>query len=141
MKGSPRRPLPIVADIEAKPFWEGCARGELLLQRCLDCGAVRHPPSPICRDCLSSRQEWVPASGNATLYTFVVVHHAFHAAFDEEVPYVVAVVELEEGPHMLSNVVDVPPEWVEIGMPLRVCFDRVSDEVTLPKFRPVQSAR
>jgi len=136
MKGSPRRPLPIVADIETKPFWEGCARGELLLQRCLDCGAVRHPPSPICRSCLSSHQEWVPASGNAAVYTFVVVHHAFHAAFEEEVPYVVAIVELEEGPHMLSNVVDVPPEGVEIGMPLRVCFDRVSDEVTLPKFRP-----
>ncbi|MPZ12877.1 MAG: hypothetical protein GEU73_00355 [Chloroflexi bacterium] len=136
MKAAPRRPLPQVSDIETKPFWEGCARGEILLQRCLDCSAVRHPPSPICSGCLSSRLEWVPASGNATVYSFVVVHRAFHAAFEEDVPYVVAIVELEEGPHMLSNVVEVPPESVEIGMPLRVCFDCVSDEVTLPKFKP-----
>ncbi len=136
MKAPPRRPLPIVGDIESKPFWDGCARGELLLQRCLNCGALRHPPSPICAKCLSPRNEWLPASGDATAYSFVVVHRAFHAAFEEGVPYVVAIVTLAEGPHMLSNVVDVPPERVKIGMPLRVWFDRVSDEVTLPKFRP-----
>ncbi len=109
MKAPPRRPLPIVGDIESKPFWDGCARGELLLQRCLNCGALRHPPSPICAKCLSPRNEWLPASGDATAYSFVVVHR---------------------------DVVDVPPERVKIGMPLRVWFDRVSDEVTLPKFRP-----
>jgi uncharacterized protein len=132
----PRRPLPQVGDIEARLFWEGCARGELLLQRCSGCGAYRHPPSPICPTCLSTDDEWVPASGNATVYSFVIVHRAFHAAFEEQVPYVVAIVELEEGPHMLTNVVEVPPDQVTIGMPIRVCFDRVSDEVVLPKFQP-----
>ena len=136
MSEPPRRPLPIVADIEAQSFWEGCARGELLLQRCTDCGAYRHPPSPICPDCLSATHEWVPASGNATVYSFVVVQHAFNRWFEDQVPYAVAVVELEEGPHMLSNVVDVLPDQVTIGMKVRVCFDRVSDEVALPKFQP-----
>ncbi len=132
---TPRKPLPIL-DHDNKPFWDGCARGELLLQRCGDCGAYRHPPRPICDHCLSAKADWVASSGEGTVYSFVVVHRAFHPAWEEEVPYVVAIVELAEGPHVMTNIVDTPPETVTVGMPVRVTFDKVTDEISLPKFRP-----
>jgi len=128
-----RLPIP---NEDTRPFWDGCAREELLLQRCGACGAYRHPPSPTCPKCLSTDAEWVAASGNGTVYTYVVVHQALDPAWAEDVPYVVAIVELAEGPHMLSNVVDTPVDQVTIGMPVTVCFQRASDEIVLPRFRP-----
>ncbi len=132
---TPRKPLPIL-DLENKPYWDGCARGELLLQRCGECGAYRHPPRPICDHCLSAKANWEPSSGEGTVYSFVVVHRAFHPAWEEEVPYVVAIVELAEGPHIMTNIVDTPPETVTVGMPVQVTFEKVTDEISLPKFRP-----
>lgn len=132
---APSKPLPIV-DQDTQPFWEGCAQGKLLLQRCNECGAVWHPPSPVCHQCLSSANEWVEASGEGTVFSYVVVHQAFHPAFAEEVPYVVALVALAEGPHLMTNVVGVPADQVSVGMPVHVTFERASDEITLPKFRP-----
>lgn len=130
-----RRPLPL-PNRDTEPFWEGCAKGELRLQRCASCRAYRHPPSPICHLCWSPEHEWVPASGRGTVYSFVVVHHAFHG-WNDELPYVVAVIALEEGPHIVSNVVEVPIDSVKIGMPVGVFFERASEEIVLPKFRPL----
>ena len=117
-------------------FWDGCRERELRFQQCLDCGHVRWPPSIVCPACHSSDAGWIRASGKGRVYTFVVCHTAFHPAFEKDVPYVVAVVELEEGPHILSNVTGCNPSAVRCGMPVEVVWDDVADQITLPKFRP-----
>jgi uncharacterized OB-fold protein len=129
------KPLPIPNE-DTKPFWEGCAREELRLQRCRACGAYRHPPSPRCPACLSGDAAWVAASGDGTVYSYVVVHQALDPAWEGDVPYVVAIIALAEGPHLLSNVVDTPVDRVAVGMPVKVCFERATEDVVLPKFRP-----
>ena len=131
------RPLAPFANADTQPFWDGCAQGVLLLQRCGACQAYRHPPSPICPLCLSDRHEWVEASGRGTVYTFVVVRETRARGWDKLVPYVVAVVALEEGPRMLTNVVNVAPEDVKIDMPVAVTFAEVDGPTKLPVFQPV----
>ena len=130
------RPVIPVANFDTQPFWDGCARGELLLQRCSGCRAYRHPPSPICPHCLSDGHDWVEASGRGTVYTFVVVRETRARGWDKMVPYVVAVVELEEGPRFLTNLTDVAPEAVRIGMPVEVTFAELDGTTKLPLFRP-----
>ena len=117
-------------------LWDGTARKELLLQRCSACGTFRHPPSPICQNCLSDQHEWVPASGRGSVYTFAVVRQALGRGWEEKVPYVVAVIELDEGPRFLSNVINVDPDAVEIGMPVEVVYVERADAATLPLFQP-----
>ena len=121
--------------LEPSPFWEGCARSELLLQRCSACGAYRHPPSSICAACLSDLHEWVPASGSGTVYTYAVVRQALRSGWEGRLPYVVAVVELDEGPKILTNLVNIAPEAVQIGMPVAVTFEE-RDGAVLPVFVP-----
>src|SRR5437667_2502624 len=128
-----RRPRPVVNDDNAF-FWEGVERGELLIQRCSSCGRLRHPPRPMCPHCQSLEWDTVVASGRGTVYSFVVPHHPQVPAF--EYPYVVALVELEEGTRLVSNVIDVDPADVTVGMPVEVSFVAVDDELTLPLFRP-----
>jgi uncharacterized OB-fold protein len=130
------RPVAPIANFETQAFWDGCARGQLLLQKCGDCGAYRHPPAPICAACLSPQHEWVEASGRATVYTFVVVRETRAKGWEQLVPYVTAVVTLEEGPRMLTNIVDIAPEDVKIDMPVRVTFAEAEGEMKLPLFRP-----
>ena len=130
------QPLPI-PNPDTELFWQGCGRGELLLQRCLSCRSYRHPPSPICDSCLSSENEWVAASGQGTVYSFVIVRESLRG-WKFEVPYVVAIIELAEGRHMLSNVVGIPVEHVQIGMRVNVFFEQITDEISLPKFKPVE---
>lgn len=132
------RPVPTPTR-ESQPFWDGCTREQLLLQQCNRCQKFWHPPGPICPNCLSTDYEWVPASGRGSVYTFSVVRHAFRRAWEPLVPYVVAVIQLEEGPRVLSNVVDTSPESVDIGMKVEVTFQRISDTITLPLFRPSAS--
>ncbi len=117
------------------PFWEGCSRGELLLQRCSACGTLRHPPSSICPKCLSAEHAWIAASGRGTVYTFAVVRQALARAWEDKVPYVVAVIELEEGPRFLTELIDVDPDAVSITMPVEVTFVE-RDGAALPLFRP-----
>jgi uncharacterized protein len=117
------------------PFWEGCSRNELLLQQCSACGTFRHPPSAVCPNCLSTQHVWVPASGRGTVYTFAVVRQALAKAWESKVPYTVAVIELEEGPRFLTELVGIDPDAVKIGLPVEVSFTQ-RDDVTLPLFRP-----
>jgi len=126
------RPTP-----ETLPFWEGCRDGELRLQRCGPRGHVYFPPRPFCPRCGSRDVSWFRASGRARLHTYVINYRPA-PGFEDEAPYAIAVVELEEGPRMMSNIVGVEqsPEALVADMPLQVTFDRVSDEITLPKFRP-----
>jgi hypothetical protein len=130
------RPVVPIANFDTQPFWDGCARGELLLQRCAACQTYRHPPSPICPHCLSDRHDWVQASGRGTVYTFVVVRETRARGWDKMVPYVLAVIALEEGPRMLSNLVNVAPEAVTIEMPVEVTFVELDGTTKLPLFQP-----
>ena len=130
------RPVIPVANLDTKPFWDGCAAGKLLLQRCAVCQAYRHPPSPVCPHCMSDAQAWVPASGRGAVYTFVVVRETRRRGWDKMVPYVLAVVALEEGPRILTNLTNVAPEDVAIGMPVEVTFEELDGTTMLPLFQP-----
>lgn len=128
------KPLPQITP-EAKEFWEGCRRRELLIQKCLACGVLRHYPRIMCSNCGSWDTEWVRASGKGKVYSWTVGHQAFHPGFVEDVPYASVIVELNEGVRLMTNVIDVNPEELYIGMPVEVVFEDVTDEITLPKFR------
>ena len=129
------RVLPAVTDL-TEAFWRGGEHGELLITRCLDCHTWFHPPAPRCPRCLGATIEAEPASGRGTVHTFTVNHHPWNPTHDH--PYVIAVIELaeQEGLRLVSNVVDVEPTDVHIGMPVEVTFVNYED-VWLPLFRPV----
>lgn len=130
-----KKPLPEVTP-ESAPFWEYCKQHEFRLQRCSDCGTVRNPMAFICPSCTSDRSTWERLSGRGTVHSFVVYHQVYHPGFTGEVPYVVALVQLDEGPRFLSNLVGCPKEDVTVGMPVEVVFEDITVEFSLPKFRP-----
>lgn len=133
-----KKPLPVITT-EAREFWEGCKNGELLIQKCSDCGTLRWFPRPMCHECTSMESEWAKVSGNGTVYSYTIVYHPVHSGFAEEVPYTVVLVDLEEGGvRFLSNLVECPIEEVKVGMAVEVVFEPVTPEVTLPKFRPAK---
>lgn len=119
-------------------YWEKARAHELWLMRCDDCQGTYFYPRAICPVCFSRRTRWVQSSGRGTLYAFAVVHRPPTPAFQDRVPYVVAMVELEGGVRIPTNLVEVEPDpaQIRIGMPVEVVFDDVTPEVTLPKFRP-----
>jgi uncharacterized OB-fold protein len=131
-----KKPLPR-SDEESKGFWEACQRHELYVQRCRACATARYYPRALCPHCLSADTEWVQSSGRGTVYTFTVTHQNQAPGFRDQLPYVLAYVELEEGVRLLTNIVGCPPEAVKIGMPVEITFDDVTPEVSLPKFQPV----
>ena len=130
------RPLPLPDD-DTRPFWEHCRRHELRMQRCGDCGALRFTPRPLCPRCLSGACEWVPVSGRGTIASRVVVHPPVLPAFADRVPYAVVLVELAEDPtlRMVGNVLDAAPDEVEIGRPVEVAFEELTEEITLPQWK------
>lgn len=135
--------LPDLEDENAAPFWEGTARGELLVQQCSGCGRKRIPPRPMCPECRSLANEWVPLAGRGRIWSFVVPHGPLLPAYMQFVPYNVIVVELEEDPslRLVGNLVasadgalnSVDPHSIEIGEPVRVVFSQV-DDVHLPRW-------
>lgn len=129
------RPVPEPTE-ETAPFWDAVAEHRLVLQVCEMCGMWQYPPSPTCTRCLSPRLAWREASGRGTVFSFAVYHKAFHPAFADDVPYVVADIELEEGPVMLSNVVGCPPDAVRVGMPVSTVFELAGERIVLPRFAP-----
>ena len=130
------KPIPSVTP-ELTPFFDAAKRRELVVQRCCGCGAMRFPAREICSQCLSRQVEWVPVSGRGEIFSYNVMHQVYHPGFATEVPYAVVVVKLDEGAKMISNLVGVAPQDIRVGMRVEVVFEDVSDEVTLPKFRPV----
>jgi len=108
-----------------------------MIQRCETCGVVIWPVKSRCDNCMQPTVNWVQASGQATLYSFVLMHQVYHPGFASEIPYIIAEVDLEEGLRILTNLVDCSSNDLQIGMPLEVTFEAITDEVTLPKFRPV----
>lgn len=129
------RPVPMPTG-ETRGYWEGCRQGELRLQRCAECSQIQFPPRRFCSGCLSERLEWFRASGRGTIWSYSVVRYPISPAFSSEVPYVVALVRLEEGPSMMAGVRGCPPERVTIGMPVQVAFEPRSEEIHLPYFHP-----
>lgn len=132
-----RKPLPTPTPWST-PFWEGCRNGELLIQKCQDCQSFIFYPKMYCPDCLSSNLEWVRSSGRGKVYSYMTVYAFQPTEFADDVPYVVAIVELEEGVRMMSNVVGCPTDRVTCDMPVEVVFEKATDGFTLPKFRPVR---
>jgi uncharacterized OB-fold protein len=128
--------LPSVTAANA-PFWEAARRHELLVYRCRSCGAFPVPGGK-CTACGESETEWLKASGRGEVYTFVVFRQPFHPAWAADVPYNAACVKLEEGPLLLTSIVECEHDSLAVGMPVAVVFDDVSPDVTLPKFRPVR---
>lgn len=135
----PRRPAP-VPDEESAPFFEGARRGKLMLQRCRACAVWHMPVRPVCDACLSDDLEWTAASGKGEVYTFALMHYVYHPGFANEVPYNLTVVKLDEGPVMETNLVGCDNRDIVIGMPVEVVFEELTDEVTVPKFRPRATA-
>ena len=133
------KPLP-VPDFDSRPFWERCKAHDLSAQRCNDCGKFRWPPQAFCPHCYSWKFDWTKLAETGIVSSFVVVHYVSIPAFQEDAPYVVAHITLDDTDDqitMISNVIGCPWEQVRIGMPVRVAFEDVTPEVTLPKFRPI----
>lgn len=132
------KPLP-KSDPVTKPFWDSLDKGAMEIQRCDSCDGFVFYPRALCPHCGSRNLNWTQVSGRGRIYSLTIVHRPTNAAFKSDTPYVVALVELEEGCRMMSNVigVDADPAHVKIGMSVEVVYDRVTPETTLPKFRPV----
>ncbi len=153
LKFKPAQAQPAAADTGAAPatprrmrpplghdnqwWWDGIGRGELLIQKCGSCGTLRHPPRPMCGACQSIERETVRASGRGTLYSFTTMHHPKIPGY--EYPLVCALVELEEGTRLLTNLVECSADAVKIGMPVELVMTAVDEELTLPLFRPAQA--
>ena len=123
-------------DLETKPFWDGCKEGRFLIRHCNACGADHYYPRPFCPTCWSDDVAWKEASGRATLYTYSVVRVNDLPPFGERVPYVAAVVELEEGPRVMTNIEGVEHDALQIGMQLVVDYKPISENITIAVFRP-----
>jgi uncharacterized protein len=121
-------------DSDSRPYWEGLMQGELRIQRCDACKKAVFYPRSICPHCFADRLSWIVASGKGTIYSYSVVHQAF-GPFANDVPFVVMIVELEEGARMMSRLLDAPHEQVRIGAEVRVTFEKVEEDLTLPYFR------
>jgi hypothetical protein len=130
------KPVPVV-NPWARPFWDATREGRLLIQRCGDCHKHVFYPRIACPHCFSANLDWVQASGKGTVYSYTVVYNNAPSAFIPDVPYVVAVIQLAEGVRMLSNIVECDQGALCCDMPVEVTFERLNDEFTLPKFRPV----
>jgi uncharacterized OB-fold protein len=129
------RPLPEPDDL-TRPFWDAARRHELVVQRCADCGKLRFPPAANCPRCSSEAADWAPVSGRGTVFSYVVVHHAVIPSFADRVPYNVARVSLEDDPdvQLHGDVVNATSGELSVGMPVRVVFDDVTPEDTIPRW-------
>jgi len=133
----PPKPLPLQENKTlTDPFWQAAKRHELVMQRCTRCGNWIHFPREQCPVCFSQALEWAPVSGKGRVYAFTNVHQAQHPAFQEEAPYCFAIVQLDEGPRMVTNIVECSPDDVQCDMPVVATYDDVSEEWTLVKFKP-----
>ncbi len=128
------KPLPVLEGM-TKEFYEFCRNGELRFQKCGGCGQWRHVPRLMCSECGSWEWTWERSSGKGKLFTWTVVERPMHPGFANDAPYAPAMIELAEGVRMVSWVVDCPPAELQRDMPVQVTFEKVSDDVTLPKFR------
>lgn len=129
------KPLPNKTKLNT-PFWEGTKQGELRLQCCKECGHIWFPPSTHCPNCLSRSYEWTPVSGRGKVWSWIVMHQRYFKGFEEEIPYVVAFIELEEGPMLMANLVGIEKDAIQCDLPVRVVFEDRTEEMAAPQFTP-----
>jgi uncharacterized OB-fold protein len=130
-----KKPIPI-ASPESKPYWDALREHRLIVPTCKTCSHTWFPPTLLCPTCNSDDIGWRESSGRGKVYSYVVFHRVYHRGFAAEVPYIVALIELDEGPRLLSNVIGVTPEKVSCDMRVRVVYEDITDSKTLPKFIP-----
>ena len=128
------KPLPVITE-ENRPFWEGCQRGALLLQYCEACHHYQFYPRLYCMECGASALRWEQVSGRGVIYSYTIIHQNKSPEFASDTPYNVAIIQLEEGPRLMSNIVDAAPADLRVDAPVTVVFDPVSDTISLPRFR------
>jgi uncharacterized OB-fold protein len=133
------RPLPIVTEENAR-YWRSARAHRLELPFCMACERAFYPPQHRCPTCLSDRVEWRPVSGRGRVFTWIVMHQVYDPWFKDKVPYVVAAVELEEGPRLITNLVNCPHDRIRLNMPVRVVYEDVNDELALVYFEPEERA-
>lgn len=136
LKGMPS-PAP---DPDTQPFWDGCAAGRLLVPRCQACGETRWPPGPMCPNCQSVDTEWIESTGRGRLYSWVTVVHPAHEVLVDQVPYVVGLIDLEEGVRVVGNVVGCSADEVVANMALEMFMESREDGLQLPNFRTMREA-
>ena len=125
------RPTP-----ETEAYWQGCKEHKLLIQSCSDCGHVQFYPRSLCTKCMSNKLDWIEASGKATVISYTVMHRSVSKAYCVDGPQVLALMRLEEGPQMMSHVIDCMEEQLSIGMAVDVTFEDWGNEVSMPVFKP-----
>lgn len=130
------KPVPVPTK-DTQPYWDGCKQHELRVQKCAACGHYQFYPRLYCTACMSDRVEWVKTVGRAKVLSYTIIYRPVTQAFAGDVPYVVAMVTLDEGPQMMTNIIGCEPEKVHIGMPVQVTFDDWTEEISVPKFKPV----
>lgn len=128
-----QRPLPVPID-ETRHYWESARAGRLVVQKCNGCGALQFYPRAYCMSCMEESVGWIEASGKGTIYTYTINHRAANDAMKDRTPYAVAAVDLDEGVRMIANIVDCDLGDVRCGARVRVVFEKLSDEITLPQF-------
>ena len=132
-----KKPLPRILP-ESEEYWKAAKRHELFLQRCKNCGQVIYFPRIICFKCLSDKLEWFKAKGYGTVYSYTIIHYQVaHESFKSDMPYIYAIIDLDEGARMISNVINIDLLKVKIGMRVKVIFEDVTNEVSIPKFEPL----
>jgi uncharacterized protein len=134
----PAKPVP-VANSWTMEFWKGAKEGRLTIQKCKDCNTNIFYPRMSCPFCFSDKLEWVESSGKGKIYTYTVVRSNAPSAFIADMPFVIAVVRMEDGVQMLTNIVGCNPEEVYCEMPVQVTFEKLTEEFTLPKFKPAEA--
>lgn len=134
----PARPLPHPSDL-TRPYWEGAAEGRLMIQRCTDCGTLRHYPRYICDNCHSFETEWVATGGRGRVHSWTVAHHAFHPAFAAELPYTLVTVAMEEGVRVLGRYALPDGAGLRLDLPVRLRMQPVAEGVALPLFEPEEN--
>jgi uncharacterized OB-fold protein len=128
------KPLPAVTELNA-PFWEGTRQGELRIQACSACEHTWFPPAPFCPQCLSADFRWAAVSGHGRIWSWIIMHQRYFKSFEADLPYKIIMVELDEGPLMTGAMAD-PAAEIRCDMPVRVTFETVTDEMSIPKFVP-----
>jgi uncharacterized OB-fold protein len=131
--GAYTKPLPVIDALTA-PYWEHARAHRLAIQKCEACGDRHFPPSPVCPECLSEDQSWEIASGTGTLLSWASFHRAYWDGYRNDLPYDVCVVQLSEGPVIVSNFAGKKPEGLRMGLPLRATFEDVTPEISLVRF-------
>lgn len=128
--------LPVIGEEDA-PFWEAARNHELRMQQCNNCDYIWWAPGVVCPECWSDNYEWIELSGEGEVKTWAIFHRPYYDDIEDNLPYNVGEIELEEGPRYLANIVGCDNGDIYQGMPVEVVFEDITDEITLPKFRPL----